>query len=280
MRPWQRTVMFVVAGLPVLVLYGWAVMGLPAVGHYRGPYGDVIASVAVYQRHINEMVGTVTFDYRGFDTLGEEFIFFAAVVGGALLMRQQKDEEYEQVPDMLEGRSVPPPSDAVRVFAVSLAGALVVFGLYVVTHGHLTPGGGFQGGTILASTPLMLYLASDLEMYNRLTPKFLTEGAEAAGAAGFALIAISALFFGAALLTNIVPLGKTGNLFSAGTVPIINLSTGLEIAGGFVLVFTVFLEDLLQRHTREQGQRSEEGERGAEPGEPKAPPRQREGGGA
>lgn len=256
MTPRQRAIMFLVSGLAVLGLYGWAVMGLPSVGNYRGPYGNVISSVAVYQRHINEMVGTVTFDYRGFDTLGEEFIFFAAVAGGALLMRKQKDERFEEVPDMLEGREVPPPSDAVRVFAVALSGALVVFGLYIVAHGHLSPGGGFQGGTILASTPLMLYLASDLKMYNRLTPRFLAEHAEAAGAAGFVLIAIAALFFGAALLTNIVPLGQTGRLFSAGTVPIINLSTGLEIAGGFVLVFTVFLEDLLRRRVEDEGERA------------------------
>src|SRR5919198_3037518 len=124
------------AGLSALLL--WAVAGLPDFGHYRGPYGKVLDSVAVGERHATNVVAAVVFDYRSVDTLGEEFILFASVMGVALLLRHARREK-RHVPERMA-------SDAVRLTGIGFAAGLLVLGLYVVAHGYLTPGGGFQGG--------------------------------------------------------------------------------------------------------------------------------------
>src|SRR5438309_2937675 len=68
-------------------LFAWAVAGLPHFGDYRGPYGYVLNRVVVPERHTTNVVSATTFDVRGFDTMGEEFILFAAVMGVVLLLR-------------------------------------------------------------------------------------------------------------------------------------------------------------------------------------------------
>ena len=141
-----RLGVFLVAAGVVGGLFLWGVRGLPPLGQYRGPYGDLLNRVAVAERYTTDVVTAVVFDYRGFDTLGEEFILFAAVVGVTVLLRKQPGESDAKKADRVRGRRVPRPSDAVLLLATALIGPTLLFGLAVATHGHLTPGGGFQGG--------------------------------------------------------------------------------------------------------------------------------------
>src|SRR2546430_2799878 len=116
------------AGLAALLL--WGMGGLPAFGSYPGPYGDLLNSFAVGERRATDVVSAVNFDYRGFDTLGEEFILFVSVAGAALLLRKieeskadsREDSERE---DREAGRAPPPTSDATRAFGVALVGLTV-----------------------------------------------------------------------------------------------------------------------------------------------------------
>ena len=82
-----RVSLFLVPAVGLVVLLVTAFTGLPHFGHYPGPYGDIINAVAAPQRHATSAVTPVVFDYRGFDTLGEEFILFAAVMGVSVLLR-------------------------------------------------------------------------------------------------------------------------------------------------------------------------------------------------
>src|SRR4051794_22110299 len=70
-------------------LFAWAIAGLPGFGDYRGPYGYVLNRVVVPLRHTTNVVMGTTFDVRGIDTMGEEFILFAAVLGVTLLLRDE-----------------------------------------------------------------------------------------------------------------------------------------------------------------------------------------------
>lgn len=189
------------------------------------------------------MPSAVNFDYRGFDTLGEEYILFAAVTGLALLLRQARGEIEEAPKPCLSGRSVPRPGDALRWLGVVLAGITIVFGWYVVAHAHLTPGGGFQGGTILGTACLLVYLTIGYREFKVVSPKTLLEVADSLGAGSYALIGIATMIASGLFLTNCLPYGTTGDLFSAGTVPVINLAVGLEVAGGFIILFAEFLKD-------------------------------------
>ena len=222
------------AGLAALLL--WSVAGLPDFGHYRGPYGTILNHVAPSERRVTNVVASVVFDYRGFDTLGEEFILFASVMGVALLLRQV--EEPKRVPrDGLR-------SDAVRLLGLGFVAALFVIGLYVVAHGYLTPGGGFQGGVVLACAFALVYLAGDYRSYRALTRRPLVDFVGGTGAGGYAVVGIVSLLLGSAYLHNFGPLGTSGKLSAGGSIPFLNVASALEVAAAFVLLFTEFLEEL------------------------------------
>jgi multicomponent Na+:H+ antiporter subunit B len=210
-------------------------------------YADFVNRVTVPERQITDAVTAVNFDIRGFDTLGEEFIMFASVLGVALLLRRQRDEWDGPPVDRARGRQVPPPSDAIRILTVALIGPLVLFGIYVVVHGQATPGGGFQGGVILATAPLLMYLAGEYESLCRVAPRWLVETGESIGAGGYAIIGAAAMLRHEHFLQNFLPLGKAGDVFSGGTVAFIDLTVGLEVAGGFILLLLIFLEETLVR---------------------------------
>jgi len=251
----MRTAVFLVSGLVLFLAYVYGAHGLPPVGHYRGPYGDVLNQIAVYERHTTDVVTAVNFDYRGFDTMGEEFILFISVIGVLMLLRQQReetkkeDEAYARS-DQQPGRHAPEPSEAVKVTTLALVGPLVVFGIYLVTHGQLTPGGGFQGGVVLATAPLLVYLAGDYQTFRKIAAHTLVEVGEAIGAFGYVVIGLLGMIAGGVFLQNVLPLGSTGNINSAGTIAVISATVGLEVAGGFVLLMHAFLEQTIELRLR------------------------------
>jgi multicomponent Na+:H+ antiporter subunit B len=218
-----------------------AVAGLEPFGHYPGPYGDVLAKVVPGERHTGQLVAATVFDYRGFDTLGEEMILFAAVCGCAALLRVLRSEHEEG-----EGAPARPvPSFAARAMGAALVGPVMVLGAYVIVHGHLTPGGGFSGGVVVAGALLLAYAAGQGLRLRRVGSITLLEGAEALGAAGFLGLALAGLIAAGTLLKNFLALGTSGMLLSAGTIPVGNITVGLEVAGAVALVFSEFLEQAL-----------------------------------
>jgi multicomponent Na+:H+ antiporter subunit B len=230
-----------VAGLAALgVLLVWAVTGLADFGAGKGAYAAEAVKATTAGRHVTNTVAGVTFDVRGIDTLGEELILFCAAIGSTVLLRAQRAESRAAGEDERAGPSVPA---ALRLSGALLAGPVVMFGTYVVGHGHLTPGGGFQGGVILAAGLLLVYLACRV-LTRPVTP---VEVADAVGAAAFVLVAIGGLIFGVAAMANFLPLGTQGSLLSGGTIPVLNVLVGIEVAGALALIVTEFLDQVLRR---------------------------------
>jgi multicomponent Na+:H+ antiporter subunit B len=245
MTPKTRRRVFAVAGAASAGVVIWALAGLPAFGHYRGPYGVVLNRVAVGERHATNVVSAVNFDYRGMDTVGEEFILFAAVIGVAGILRTLRGERVRAPDDDAAGRRVPPTSVAVRVAGLGLVGPTVLIGIYIVAHGHQTPGGGFQGGVILATALLLVFLSDQYITLRRVGPMALIEAAEGVGVAAFVLIGLAGLIWGASYMENFLPLGTTGTLLSAGTIPLNSVAAGVAVTGGFAFMLSEFLEQTL-----------------------------------
>ncbi|HYZ75908.1 MAG TPA: MnhB domain-containing protein [Gaiellaceae bacterium] len=235
-----RLGLFLVAGAGLAALLGWGVAGLPAFGDYHGPYGLVLNQVALGQRHATNVVAAVVFDYRGFDTLGEELMLFAAVAGVALILREAREEEAKRVVDAVR-------SEPVRAVGLAAVPLVVLLGLYVVAFGYLTPGGGFQGGVVVALGLLLVYLAADHRSYRVLTPAHVVDVFEGGGAAAFVALALGALAGGLAFQENFLPLGRIGLLTSAGSIPLLNWATAIEVTAAFVLLFDEFLEEVVVR---------------------------------
>jgi multicomponent Na+:H+ antiporter subunit B len=226
-------------------------VGLSPFGHYPGPYGDAINARAPAERQMVNVVTAVIFDYRGFDTLGEEFILFAAVSGLVLLLRGERGETISAPPMQPGDRQLLPRSAAVHWMSFGFTGLIALFGIYMVLHGHLSAGGGFQGGTIVGTASLLIYLGGDYALYRRTMEKRHAELLESIGAVAYLLVGFASMIAGGAFLENFLPLGVRGQFFSGGTIPLINFAVGLEVAGGFALLFAEFLEETREPNEEE-----------------------------
>jgi multicomponent Na+:H+ antiporter subunit B len=255
--PKVRLYVFLVAGAGLFIFLVWGLSGLPDFGHFTGQYGDILNKIAVPERSNTDVVTAVNFDYRAVDTLGEEFILFAAVVGVASLLRTLHGEGSSDPDDDAPDRLVPETSLAVRVAGLGLVAPTVLVGIYVVLHGHQTPGGGFQGGVILATALLLTYLSADYMTMRRVGPTELIEAAEGAGAVGFVLIGLAGLIFGSVFFQNVLGKGTPGQLDSAGLIPFSNVAVGLAVTGGFAFMLSEFLLQTLVRRGTSGGRKGE-----------------------
>jgi multicomponent Na+:H+ antiporter subunit B len=232
-----RLILFGTSALGLGALLLWGLAGLPAFGHFNGEYGQILNGVAGRERHVTNVVSSIVFDYRGFDTLGEELILFAAVMGVALLLREARDHP--------EGRQDDVRSDAVRAVGLAMVGPTVLFGLYIVAHGILTPGGGFQGGIALASSVILLYTAGRYRAFRAANPQKVVDFAEGVGAGGYAGVGIASLVAGSLYLQNFIDLGTKGTLAAGGIIQLLNGASALAVAAGLILLCHEYLEEVM-----------------------------------
>lgn len=245
-----RLILFGVGAIGLVWLLLSVFVQLPAPGNLRDRYLTRVDERTYLERNITCVVTAINFDYRGIDTLGEEFILFTSIMGVLVLLRQAEDEP-KLLPDTTErGRDVG-PSDAWKLLTLGLAGVTLLFGIYVVLHGQLTPGGGFQGGAIIASAMLLIYLCNGLKAFKEIVSHEIVEHAEAVGIGGFLLVGLLALIAHQPFLTNIIPLGETNELTSGGTIAWISAATGVEVAAGFTLLLHAFLQTVLTTDEKE-----------------------------
>jgi multicomponent Na+:H+ antiporter subunit B len=230
-------------GLAAVLVIGFT--GLPNFGDYHGVYGRVIDGIGVTLRHGTDLITLLNFDVRAFDTLGEEFILFASVLGIVLILRELRGERQEPHREEAEEHSFAGASAALRALALVLVPGLVAIGVYIVVHGQITPGGGFQGGVILAAAPLGAFLAGRYLRMKAIAPHLVIEFGDVLGAAGYALLGLSGLVFAGIFLKNYIPLGIPGHLLSGGQLDVASVFVGLEVSGAFLVAWTQFLDQTL-----------------------------------
>jgi multicomponent Na+:H+ antiporter subunit B len=241
-----RLLLFALGGPGFTAVLVIGLHGLPPFGDYHGIYGLLLDRIEPHLRHATDIVTALNFDIRAFDTLGEEFILFASVAGVAVLLRRLRvDNDRSQPARGIEDHRFAGASAAVRLTSLILIPFLIALGGYVVIHGALTPGGGFQGGIVLASGPLAILIGGRYLIIKRLAPHWLLEAAESAGAAAYTLIGLGGLIMGGVFFYNFLPLGTPGELLSAGTMPLNSIAVGIEVTGAFLLVWTEFLDQAL-----------------------------------
>jgi multicomponent Na+:H+ antiporter subunit B len=246
MTPAERRWIFLAGGAGLLAFYLWGLLGLPGFGRYPGPYGFVINRIAVAQTQATGVVSAINFEYRGFDTLGEEFILFTAAAGVSIVLRRLRGERQRSPVDQAADRDVPATSTAVRMTALLFTGPVVVMGWWLASHAQTTPSGGFQGGVVLATAFVLVYLSGEFLVFKRFSPVALTDVVEAVGAGGFAAIGLSAVAMGLPYLKNFLPIGTTpGAVSSSGTIALISFFVGLEVAAAFILIIGELLDQTL-----------------------------------
>jgi multicomponent Na+:H+ antiporter subunit B len=163
------------------------------------------------------LVTSVVVAYRGFDTLGEVTILFltAAIIG--LMLKTEKGTRKEKVRES---------SEFLHTSSRILIPVIALIGIYIFINGHLTPGGGFQGGAILASTFILILMA----FADKKVGHLLLDYTEAISGFAFVLIGVLGLILASGFLDNkILPLGQFGTLLSAGAIPLIYSLIGLKV---------------------------------------------------
>lgn len=241
-----RLVVFGIGATCLALLYGLAVVDLPPFGTDRHPYRDHAVAAAV--RHATpNVVSAVTFDQRGLDTLGEEIILLGSVVGAATLLRPGRGEREHRVEDV--GRQ----PDAVVLVSYLMLPLTLLLGVNLVLHGHLTPGGGFQGGVVLSTGLHLLYLSGSYRALARLRPLAWYEWSEGGAAAGLAGIGLAGIATGHGLLANLLPQGRFQDFLSAGTVPVLNVVVGFAVGTAVVVLLAQFLAQALATSPRGSG---------------------------
>jgi multicomponent Na+:H+ antiporter subunit B len=227
-------VVFVAGAAGLAVLFGLAFARMPAFGGTTHLYRDLAVRAAV-AHHTANVVSSVNFDQRGLDTFGEETILLASVIGAAVLLRPAREETQRK-----------PPAAGHTLESTRLAGYLMLpvsllAGFDVIAHGQVTPGGGFQGGVILATGWHLLYVAGSYRSLDRLRPLAAFDMGDALGALAFGGLGLAGLAIAGAFLANILPAGTFGQILSGGLVPVLNAAVGVEVACAVVVLLAHFL---------------------------------------
>ncbi len=154
-------------------------------------------------------------------------------------------------------RQDPGMSSIVRTVAGWLKPLLLVFGVQLVLYGHLTPGGGFSGGAVVACAFILVVLAQGRAAGERSLARRAAEGLDSAGALLFLAVAVLGLAFSGVFFRNFLPTPEAARfaLPSAGTMPLSNVAIGLKVGTSLFLVFAV----LAGLHLAGEGGRDVEG---------------------
>ncbi|MEU0604014.1 MnhB domain-containing protein [Streptomyces sp. NPDC006393] len=239
MTPRARLWLVVLGGGGLAALLVAACLRLPSFGGPWHPYGDRAVRAAL-ARHIANTVASVNFDQRAFDTMGEMTILFASVLGCVVLLRQARDEH----------RDPPEPCEVaapVRRYALIVLPTALVTGLYVIAHGQLSPGGGFQGGVVAATALHLMYLGADYAALERIRPVDAYEIGDALSASAYLVLGFAGVLAGTAFLANtLLPYGTFNTLSSGGTVPLLNAAIGMEVACAVVVLLARFLDQAVE----------------------------------
>ncbi len=134
----------------------------------------------------------------------------------------------------------------VKTIAGWIKGITFLFGLYIILFGHLTPGGGFAGGVILALVFVLMTLCCGKENALRKLPLNWAAELDSVGAIMFLIIAWLGMWsiLGGSYFTNYIAKWNTGlpyHIFSAGTIPLCNMAIALKVAASLFLIFMLLV---------------------------------------
>ena len=224
-----------IIGIILLIIIAWGII----ISLQKVPFGTSRTEVAGHyiNKGIEEtgaanIVTSVVVNYRSLDTLGEVTILFLAAIGlGAVLATTIRKED----------RDTEKASLILSTGCKFLFPFILLFGAYIFIHGHLTPGGGFQGGAIIASAFLLMYLGCHKEKRINETGIIISESL---GGLVFVIIGLIGLAVGTHhFLNNFMPKGEFNTLLSAGIIPIIYIAIGFKVGSELSRIIDQLMEE-------------------------------------
>lgn len=241
-------IMSVLLCFSIIFVLLWTIAYLPVFGNAGNPDNNEVSARYITQGlketgAVNMVTGMIL-DYRAFDTFGESCVLFIASCCVFALLRidgANRDKETRKRLEEANDRLFEPKNDIIlQKCACVLVPFIMIFGIYIIVNGHLSPGGGFSGGAVLGSG-LILYLNAfgfkqtgrffTEKVYRRITLAALT----------FYCLAKSYSFFtGANHMASGIPLGTPGAILSSGLILPLNICVGLVVACTMYAFYTLF----------------------------------------
>lgn len=233
----------------ILAIAGFAVIAVPLVTELP-PLEELTTLAQAYVERTPEelraqnVVTAVIVTYRGLDTLGEVSVLFIATAGVGFLLRRQGPgvrSGADGVPAESEGGPGQGPSEILTTGARILVPVVALFGVYIFTHGHLTPGGGFQGGVIVGTVVLMLGIAFGIETTRNWIGPQLPIGVISLGFLAFLLTGFGSVLLGGAFLEytayDVPDASKYG-------IELVEVGIGLVVSGVVTGLFFVLASSI------------------------------------
>jgi len=190
--------------------------------------GKYYAENGVQEVGAQNLVTSIVVTYRGIDTLGEVVILFltAAIIGFFLKLSKEDSKIGKRI------KKLRAASEILQTGAQALVPLIFLFGMYIFINGHLTPGGGFQGGAVIATGFVLMMIANPVQKVKHGVLAFV----ESISGFSFVIIGILGIVLAGGFLDNhILKLGTFGEILSAGAIPIIysfiGLKVGAELSG-------------------------------------------------
>jgi multicomponent Na+:H+ antiporter subunit B len=228
-----------------LVLVLIAVIFLDLAVNYRestalSPLGYYYVDQGPAEVGAANLVTAVVVTYRGLDTLGEVTVLFISAAGVGLMLRRDRKTGNGGENSDARMRHHKPSSEIVETATELLLPMVILFGIYVFLNGHLSPGGGFQGGAIIASGTMFLLLALPESHISRLMISIM----ESLSGFSYVVVGVLGVILAGGFLDNrILGLGTFGSLFSAGAIPLIYVFVGIKVGFELSAVLDRFRED-------------------------------------
>ena len=225
------------------------VANMPRFGAADTP-GSNIVTRRYIERGLQEtgavnIVAGMILDYRAFDTLGESTVLFIAACAVLILLRIDKDSQgmpvMEQIAEDADDRHHEPKNDRIlQASAKLLTPVVLLFGVYVILNGHLSPGGGFSGGAII-SAGLILYLnAFGFEKSGRFFRYETFKWVSFCSLLFYGLAKTYSFYCGANRLESGIPLGVPGAILSSGLIMPLNIAVGMVVACTMYIFYALF----------------------------------------
>lgn len=222
-----------------------AVSYLPPVGNANNPVNNEVSAKYIEDGMqdtgaVNIVTGMIL-DYRAFDTFGESNVLFIATCTVLILMRNDKKDKDGVAETEKSDRYFEPKADTIlQKVAFVLVPIIMIFGIYVVLNGHISPGGGFSGGAIIGAG-LILYLnAFGFEKTERFFTEKTYKWISLGSLLFYCLAKTYSFYMGANHLETGIPLGTPGDIISSGLILPLNICVGLVVACTMYTFYALF----------------------------------------
>ncbi len=236
--PPGRTPLVAVGTLAVLIIY--ATFDKPRLGDPEAPVHQHVApfylETTPQAMDFPNVVTAVLGSFRGYDTLGEVFVVFAACIGVLFVLggySREKAPDREGDIQGLRHHLIP------QVVGRLLVPFIVLFGLYVQFHGEYGPGGGFQAGAIVATGVILYALLEGEREALRVLPKSLLMGMVVVGALLYGLVGVVCMFLGGSFLDYSV-LSADPVFGQQIGILMIEAGVGMAVCGALLTIFHAF----------------------------------------